>query len=385
MEFESKIGKSDREGLELLIPSETVREYVRETGWTFTDLQKAALLCHRGLLQKDEHAHLKALGEQTADCALKGQITEYLGGMERGFQAFKENSSKRHIYILKAQEEGGFWDSRYIVCGYFFDWEMAFEHGRKEKAPFEIGKYLVNGAGESEDGGCCHYPVAWARFDRDGEMLLIECREIPYSEIDNKHFTEIYFEVPNPFERGDIVKNDLGTYGIVDTTQEQWKEHVARLEGISCSDYSDILIGVLWFNEEEGTFDLGEGINPLGLELYQPMDIHEESCSLMDRLLACASLVDQGKGSMDDLYSLTMDYRKALERADKRKIAETAILKALGRGHWLAVDEVYEQVKDSCDWSTFVSRINRLIEHGRVQSAALCGKDKEYICGLDAG
>lgn len=53
MGAELKNGESGRDELELLIPSETVREYVRETGWTFTDFQKAALLYHRGLPLKD--------------------------------------------------------------------------------------------------------------------------------------------------------------------------------------------------------------------------------------------------------------------------------------------------------------------------------------------
>lgn len=38
----------DEKELEMLIPSKTVRDYIMETEWTFTDFQKAALLCHRG-------------------------------------------------------------------------------------------------------------------------------------------------------------------------------------------------------------------------------------------------------------------------------------------------------------------------------------------------
>lgn len=39
----------DIEELNALIPSETVRQYVLDTGWTFTDVQKAALLYHSNL------------------------------------------------------------------------------------------------------------------------------------------------------------------------------------------------------------------------------------------------------------------------------------------------------------------------------------------------
>lgn len=50
----------EEQELERMIPSKTVRDYVMETGWTFTDFQKASLLCHRGLLLKEEYSYLNA-------------------------------------------------------------------------------------------------------------------------------------------------------------------------------------------------------------------------------------------------------------------------------------------------------------------------------------
>ena len=43
----------DIEELKAMIPSETVRQYVLDTGWTFTDMQRAALLYHSGLPSKE--------------------------------------------------------------------------------------------------------------------------------------------------------------------------------------------------------------------------------------------------------------------------------------------------------------------------------------------
>ena len=37
----------DEKELEILILSKSVREYILETGWKFTDFQRATLLCHR--------------------------------------------------------------------------------------------------------------------------------------------------------------------------------------------------------------------------------------------------------------------------------------------------------------------------------------------------
>ncbi len=45
-----------KEELEILIPSKTVRDYVLETGWEFTDFQKASLYGTGGLLLKDEYS-----------------------------------------------------------------------------------------------------------------------------------------------------------------------------------------------------------------------------------------------------------------------------------------------------------------------------------------
>lgn len=111
----------DEKELEMLIPSKTVRDYILETEWTFTDFQKAALLCHRGLPLKDEYSYLRALGERTDDDVLREQITRYLEEIEKGFEAFRENNDRRCIYVLKVMEEGGAWDGEYLPSGYFFD------------------------------------------------------------------------------------------------------------------------------------------------------------------------------------------------------------------------------------------------------------------------
>ena len=121
----------DETELEILIPSKTVRDYIMETEWTFTDFQKAALLCHRGLLLKDEYSYLRALGERTDDGDLREQITRYLEEIKKGVEVFRENSGRRYIYVLKVMEEGGAWEDEYLASGYFFDWETALGNGKK--------------------------------------------------------------------------------------------------------------------------------------------------------------------------------------------------------------------------------------------------------------
>jgi len=199
--------------LATMVPSETVRRYIFETGWTFTDMEKAALLHHSDLPLEQKDSCLRDLQTRTEDERLRKQLSEYLS------------------------------------------------------------------------------------------------REVPFNEERDGYFTYIFYEVPNPFERGDIVRLvDTEEYGIVETSQKQWQDDLARYQldewkqtGLR-PDYSDVQIRVGILNSD-GTFGHVH-INPIDLERYQPLD------SPMDKLLLCASDLYRGKGSLEELYVFTMGYRK---------------------------------------------------------------------------
>ncbi len=315
METDVKTGKNDTEELELLIPSETVREYVRETEWTFTDFQKAALLYHRGLLLKDEYAFLQILGDRTTDQVLKGQIAEYLGELERGFQNFRQNGGRRCIYVLKVREDGGFWDGEYLTSGYFFDWEAALVYGKKEKRPFEIEKYLVDGVAVFEDGTCSHSSIAGIRFDREGEAVCLWNNE-EMSDFDNKRFDEAIIEIPNPFERGDIVKckgaDGQEYFGIVEEDREEWQKHLARhldrvKNGDACVDFQDLCVSVAVLCED-GTFDFLDSAIPLDLERYEPR-AEDWTNGSADTLLLCARNIYRDGGCISTFFDMLKRYR----------------------------------------------------------------------------
>ena len=213
----------DIEELKAMIPSETVRRYVLDTGWTFTDMQKAALLYHSSLPLEQRYSWLRALRAKTKDEVLQGQITEYLNYKEQGLQAFEEDD----------------------------------------------------------------------------------------------YFTYIFYEVPNPFERGDIVKLvRTEDYGIVETTQKSWKDNLIRWKSpewwqesrFHYVDWSDVQIRVV-FPGEDGTFSHAH-INPVDLELYRPQKSRAEQ-SPLDQLLLCASDLYKGGSSFDELYYFTAEYRKS--------------------------------------------------------------------------
>jgi len=210
------------EELAAMVPSETVRQYILETGWTFTDMERAALLHHSDLPLEQKDSCLRDLQTRTEDERLRKQLSEYL----------------------------------------------------------------------SQEG--------------------------PFNEERDDYFTYIFYEVPNPFERGDIVRLvDTEEYGVVETSQRQWQETLARYQSDEWKptglgpDYSDVQIrvGIL---DNDGTFGHAH-INPIDLERYQPKGGWTDG-SPMDKLLLCASDLYQGKGSLDELYFFTMGYRKDREQ-----------------------------------------------------------------------
>ncbi len=161
----------DVEELKAMIPSETVRKYVIKSEWTFTDREKAALLYRGDLSLKEQYSRLGTLRDTTADKRLQKQLTEYLEREKQAIRAFKENAANRCVYVLKVQENGGFHEGEYLACGYFFDWNVAFEYGKKENVPFQIEKYLVNAVFEFEDGTCNHTSIANLHFSKAGMVF----------------------------------------------------------------------------------------------------------------------------------------------------------------------------------------------------------------------
>lgn len=298
----------DIEELNAMIPSETVRQYVLDTGWMFTDMQRAALLYHSGLPLEQQCSWLRTVLEKTKDECLREQITEYLSLKEQGFQAFKENEDRRHIYVLRIKDEN---EGQYYQIqpqGYFFRWDAAYARGKRSSYPFQIEKCVIydeEGASDDNDS-----PVAALDFSADGKVAYLWSREVPFDAERDGSFTYAFYEVPNPFERGDVVRlaGKTADYGIIETSQQHWREALDRYKNPKKfpPDYSDVQIRVGFLNED-GTFSHAH-INPIALERYHPDD------SPMDKLLLCASDLYKGKGSLDELYYFTMEYRQFKEK-----------------------------------------------------------------------
>lgn len=303
----------DEKELEIMIPS----GYVRESGWTFTDKERASLLYHADISWMEQCRLLEGLQLQTGDGELKRQILEYLDKARVEYAAFKENADRSHIYILKVREDGGYWDGEYLTSGYFFDWETAYGYGKKEDAPFEVEKFPVDDMPVSEDGPYSQHAEAGIRFDKDGEAECFWSNE--KTGFDNRRFDNAIIKIPNPFQRGDIVKckGDDGRelFGIVEEEREEWEkrlaQHLQRVrEGDSCIDFTDLFTSVA-FLRGDGTFAVSDSAMPLELERYEPKE-EDWTKGSVDTLLLCARDIYCNKGYLSTLF-------EAIERYQKRK------------------------------------------------------------------
>ena len=69
--------------LKVLIPSESVRNFMAETGWTITEWDAALILYHQDRPESAVREAFYALRDGTKDAVLKGQLSEYLEREER--------------------------------------------------------------------------------------------------------------------------------------------------------------------------------------------------------------------------------------------------------------------------------------------------------------
>ena len=89
------------EELELIVPSESVRKYVVDTGYMFSDWQRAALLYHNDMCIRQRLQYLQVIQEETADETLKDQIRRYIWTEEERLRLFKQNPDNKYVYLLK--------------------------------------------------------------------------------------------------------------------------------------------------------------------------------------------------------------------------------------------------------------------------------------------
>ena len=295
----------EQDELEAMIPSGTVRQYVLETGWTFTDWQRATLLAHSWRPVEERLALLRRLREQASDEELCRQIAVYEDWIRQVMRELQDNRGRRCVYALTLEEDCD-------ELAYFFDWETACACGRRSGRRFRIEKFLVAERPELDESRA----VSGADFDRDGRLVYLG----PEFDRVEDDFTRAFFPLPNPFEQGDIVKrvSPIGAddYGVVGTSQKQMREFHERLKSgthLLPPQFEDDDIRVE-FLTDDGTFS-HDHVLPLHLERYEPEWGPDDTAEgTRDVLLLMASMLYRGEGALDEFGYYVMKYRKAREK-----------------------------------------------------------------------
>lgn len=83
----------DEKELEILIPSGYVRNYIKESGWAFTDREKASLLCHADIPWRERCQRMKDLQQRTHDGELKRIFLHILTKQEWNMLLLKKTAA----------------------------------------------------------------------------------------------------------------------------------------------------------------------------------------------------------------------------------------------------------------------------------------------------
>ena len=220
--------------------------------------------------------------------------------MEKEDIATFKNNNEGCVYVVNSYEYG---DTDPFSCGFFANFEPAYEHGKKQGCKFEVEKYRIVGLNgmhplegmayfnpnntyytdiaelvKEQDYDDLHYSDGCFKYDKDGRLTYYHCanvlrddREVMSLLYDLSRFENAFIFMPNPFEVGDIVKEtEFGEVGIVETSMkgyENFHERIRSGELTGC-DLFDSRITVE-FLCENGTFSHNH-VSPAFLEKYEP-------------------------------------------------------------------------------------------------------------------
>lgn len=305
--------------LRIMIPSVSVREYIRKNNWVFSDRDKATLLLNAESSLQERNAYIEALAQETGDTELKAELEEFLRRREQSFSDFHENPGGQFIFVLRfmVDEGSGQTYSEIEPDAFFSTWKSAHDWGIREiDYPFQIEKAPIRGLAADTE------LLAVGNYNKYGDLVEFDdyADQTAYPDgTMGEGIRSAYVEVPYICERGDIVRI-AGTdmYGVAEMSQEEWAEYTEKCRRMQNDaqpiDWSDVQVRVALLNPD-GRFKT-EYINPLRLESYVPE--YGALSNSMDRVLAGASGLYRGNGSLDELGAAQEEYGRSLVRKASR-------------------------------------------------------------------
>lgn len=271
-----------------IIPSATIRAYIQQTGFCFTDAELATIIYHSKQPLPVKHRYWKQLMAKTEDIALHQQIAERVAYDQKCCQLFSENDGS-YFYETVIGETTEEWEQDDIT-GHFASLELAIEHAKGLGFSFSVRKYQIVGLCKniivpyglfnprlfpdslSDTRPYRGESIAEFRYTAEGILQNFWTYEIPIEEtVAVEDWGKIRFEwkfirMPNPFEEGDCVRiSGTDQEGVVATSQVEWNAFLHRVtEQHLIVDYSDASI-VVDYSKGKDPYDHNH-IQPIYLE-----------------------------------------------------------------------------------------------------------------------
>lgn len=230
-----------------IIPSDDMKNYITENDILF-DFSKLATIVYNSLLSFERKERLLSeISDLTVSSELKRQIQERLDYNRECLTLFKENIECCSFYELAVWIDE---DDDIDVIGHYSSFESAFSQGKKMNREFKIYKYdLLDKVTEKKkiyafmSSHLSQRYVSLEPIDNEGEAIAMFMflasgdiksfysyevaaeRTLMVEDSGANRFEHKYIYLPNPFEKGDIVRIVDGTdlIGIVDTSHDEWK------------------------------------------------------------------------------------------------------------------------------------------------------------------
>lgn len=217
--------REDKEKIfSLVVPSNTMREYLGQQGVRLSDEQLAALLFYQDQLDWDEkNDMIETLKVITEDNKLKTYLDGYIVNRRHAYTAF-ESEEQDYIYVLEHRQKRS---NRWWLDGFYRDFDCITQLREQYRGcELRIRKQSVICGEEDfylqEAADCLLMDDEFAILSFDSYILQYGKERL------NDVFSGVRFQIDHPFQKGDIVKNLLtGQYGIVMTTDMEEETEIS--------------------------------------------------------------------------------------------------------------------------------------------------------------
>lgn len=296
-----------------LVPSEWMRNYLKEQGRELSDKEKATIIWNAPKCRLEERLNaLEELSRGSSDEELKKQILERIDYENAAFEELKKNTDGKFVYIVEGDDEG--------VYGVFADYEAAEEYAAQALKDFErygavfsIEKYSVVSKDNPGDKCCSSYfACASVHFDKSGEIRGVYSSEITSETIDEQkgRFEDMYFKIPFGMEYGIVKYVPDNTYGVLAKNKADWDRFLGKWSD-DALEFGDIQV-IVYELTDKGIWSHGH-INPLYLEPVAPENVdYSKNAEKQAAFLAAANaLVEYFKNETEENGKLVLDTAKA--------------------------------------------------------------------------